>query len=139
MALTKTQINYLSDKLERVVHDKTQQFRNKLGLDKCVYEIAVERIISGEIPLPSRKKFFETLTSKIGNNYYTFYCPSFTLSELIYKNDYDNIVKEVQEKEKVVNNYIDKLEKAKQDALDKIVLEGVDVETAITELNKIEV
>lgn len=140
MALTKTQINYLLEKLNRVVDEKVQQFKNELGGDKNIYEIIIEKLTSGEIPLLSREKLIETITSKIesNNNYYR--CnPYLYLPELIRKNDYEDIKKEVQERDDTVSNYKDKLNKAKQDALDKIVLEGVDVESAIAELNKIEV
>jgi hypothetical protein len=43
----------------------------------------------------------------------------------------------IDEKQDKIINYQDKLRDAKQNALDKIVLEGVDVETAMAELNKI--
>lgn len=136
MALTKTQINYLSDKLTRVVQDKVQQFKKELG-NKKTHEVVMERIIAGEIKFPSKSELIKIFVSKIEKN--SYYAPSFYLSEIINEADYLRIEQEVQEREVIVNNYSDKLYKAKQDALDKIVLEGVDVETAIAELNKIEV
>ena len=137
MALTKTQINYLSDKLTRVVQDKVQEFKREIGNNQKVHEVVMERIVAGEIKFPSKAELIKILSSKIEKN--SYYAPSFYLSEIINEADYRKVEQEVQERDVIVNNYSDKLYKAKQDALDKIVLEGVDVETAIAELNKIKV
>jgi hypothetical protein len=56
---------------------------------------------------------------------------------MVSQEDKERIENEVNSRDNKVNEFRDKLIKAKTNALDKIVLEGVDVESAIAELNNI--
>jgi hypothetical protein len=56
---------------------------------------------------------------------------------MVSQEDKERVEKEVSARETKVNEFREKLYKAKQNALDSIVLDGVDVETALAELDKI--
>ena len=59
------------------------------------------------------------------------------MKELIDADTIESLEKERNQNSNKVQEYRNKLEVAKTNALDKIVLEGIDVETAIAELNNI--
>ena len=56
---------------------------------------------------------------------------------MVSQEDKERVEKEFNERETKINEFRDKLYKAKQNALDNIVLNGVDVETALAELDNI--
>lgn len=134
--LSRTQINYLEDKLERVVEQKVRDFRSSLGEDKTKPEIIMEELNAGKIKFISGEEILNFFNENRGLGGY-YYNPSINLSDLISEKDMKRISKIVDERQNKIINYQDKLRDAKQNALDKIVLEGVDVETAMAELNKI--
>lgn len=134
--LSRTQINYLEDKLNRVVEQKVKDFKDSLGKDKTKSEIIMEELNAGKIKFISNDKILNFFNKDKGLGGY-YYTPSIRLDELISEKDMERISKIVDGKQDKINDYQYKLRDAKQDALDKIVLEGVDVETAIAELNKI--
>ena len=132
--LSRTQINYLEDKLNRVVREKVEDFR-KSFTNESKQDLILKGLQDGSIKMISEKeiiKYFEE--SRSGGNYYT---PSINLNDLVSQKDVERVEKIVKTREDKINDYSDKLRNAQQNALDKIVLEGVDVETAIAELNKV--
>lgn len=60
-----------------------------------------------------------------------------SFDELISQTDRDKIQKDLNKRKDKINEYSMKLSSAKQNALDKIVLEGVAVEIALAELDKV--
>ena len=137
MALTKTQINYLENKLNRAVSDKVDAFKQQLGESKSSDEVIFDKLISGEIKMLSSKELIKKLKEKYSNNSY-YYSKSFYVNELISEKDKERIESEVDQREQKINEFRDKLNKAKTNALDKIVLEGIDFETAIAELDNVQ-
>jgi hypothetical protein len=135
--LTKTQINYLENKLSRVVEDKVEKFRKELGDNKSSDKVLVEKIIAGEIKLLSTQELIEKLKEKNTNSSY-YYSQSIYVNEMVSTEDRERVENEVSERDKKVNDFREKLYNAKQNALDKIVLDGIDVETAMAELNSIQ-
>lgn len=135
MALTKTQINYLENKLNRVVEDKVDTFRKKLGEGKNSDRVIIDELVAGNIKLLSNSEIIKILKTKLTNYYYCNM--SVYLNELISKQDRERIENKINQRDKKINEFRDRLDKAKANALDKIVLDGVDVETALAELNKI--
>ena len=134
--LSRTQINYLEDKLRRVVEDKVSDFK-KSFTNESKQDLILKGLQDGSIKMISEKeiiKFFVENRGR-GNSYY--YTPNIDLTELVDKKDVERIEKIVKTREDKINDYSYKLRNAQQNALDKIVLEGVDVETAVAELNKI--
>ena len=132
--LSRTQINYLEDKLNRVVREKVEDFR-KSFTNESKQDLILKGLQDGSIKMISEKeiiKYFEE--SRSGGYYYT---PSIILNDLVSQKDVERVEKIVKTREDKINDYSDKLRNAQQNALDKIVLEGVDVETAIAELNKV--
>lgn len=132
--LSRTQINYLEDKLNRVVREKVEDFR-KSFTNESKQDLILKGLQDGSIKMISEKeiiKYFEE--SRSGGYYYT---PSINLNDLVSQKDVERVEKIVKTREDKINDYSDKLRNAQQNALDKIVLEGVDVETAIAELNKV--
>lgn len=136
MALTKTQINYLSDKLQRAVNDKINDYSAKVGTTEFGGEL-VTRLKSGKVKLLPKADLLKAIESSFKTSYGYYYNPSISVRELISAQDCETIDKIVDENKNKVNDYTNKLNNAKQDALDKIVLEGVDFETAMAELDNI--
>lgn len=134
--LTKTQINYLENKLDRAVGEKIDAFRKQIGEGQNTDKTLVDEIVAGNIKLLPKSELIKKLKEKTsGNSYY--YNTSLYVNEMVSEEDKERVEKEVRNRESKVNDFRDKLYKAKQNALDKIVLEGVDVETALAELDKI--
>lgn len=134
MALTKTQINYLEQKLNRTVDDKISNFKRSFGT-QSKQDLIMEGLKDGSIKLISETEIIKKFDEFSNGSYY--YTPSISLTELINEKELKRIEEVIEERQTKINDYSNKLYDAKRDALDKIVLEGVDVETAIAELNKI--
>lgn len=136
MALTKTQINYLESKLERIVTEKIENFKKGLG-NKTTEELEILKgLKDGSIKLLSEDKIIKIFENAIMDKKY-YYASSFNIEDLINKKDRDRIYTEVNKREKLITDYTTRLVNAKQSALDKIVLHGIDVETAMKELDKV--
>ena len=136
MALTKTQINYLSDKLQRAVSDKISDYSAKIGTTEFGKEL-LEQLKTGKVKLLPKADLLKAIESSCKSSYGYYYNPSISIRELVSEDDCKTIDKIVEDNKNKVSDYTDKLNKAKQDALDKIVLEGVDFETAMAELDNI--
>lgn len=135
MALTKTQINYLENKLNRVVDEKKNQFVKDLGSTSLDQEV-LKRLQTGKIKLLSKNELLSVFEERISKNNY--YHSSFYIYELISKADKEEIETSIKARQELVNNYYNKLNAVKGNILDKIVLEGVDVDTALAELENIQ-
>ena len=135
MALTKTQINYLADKLSRTVEDKVVEFKKSLKQEENFDTVLVGLLEEGKIKLLPKSELIKVFKAKAKSGYY--YNASVQLKELIDADTIESLEKERNQNSNKVQEYRNKLELAKTNALDKIVLEGIDVETAIAELNNI--
>ena len=133
--LSRTQINYLEDKLRRVVEDKVSDFRKSFS-NESKQDLILKGLNDGSIKMISEKEIIKYFNDCKGGGYY-YYTPNINLTELVDKKDVERIEKIVKTREDKINDYSFKLRNAQQNALDKIVLEGVDVETALAELDKI--
>ena len=135
--LTKTQINYLESKLNRAVDDKVVKFRKELGESNSSDKVLVNEIVSGNIKLLPKSELIKKLKEKA--NYNGVYYRNILLSvdEMVSQEDRERVEKEVNERETKINEFREKLYIAKQNALDSIVLDGVDVETALAELDNV--
>jgi hypothetical protein len=134
--LTKTQINYLENKLDRAVGEKIDAFKKQIGEGQNTDRTLVDEIVAGNIKLLPKSELIKKLKEKTsGNSYY--YNTSLYVNEMVSQEDKERVEKEVRNRETKVNEFREKLYKAKQNALDSIVLDGVDVETALAELDKI--
>ena len=134
--LTKTQINYLENKLNRAVSDKIENFKKELGEGTTLGKEILKRVKAGEVKFISDKDIIKLFDDKL-NNGYSWYNPTASFDELISQSDRDKIQKDLDKRETKINEYSNKLYLAKQNALDKIVLEGVAVEIALAELDKV--
>ena len=139
MALTKTQINYLENKLSRVVDERVETYRKELGEGKSADRVIAEKVVSGEIKLLTAKELVKRLTKQVQERNSYYYNYSMNVCDMVSNEDRERIANEVNERDTKINDFRNKLRDAKQNALDKIVLEGVDVELAIKELNNITV
>ena len=140
MALTKTQINYLENKLSRVVDERVETYRKELGEGKSADRVIAEKIASGEIKLVTTKELVKKITKHVQDrNHYYYYNYSMNICDMVSDEDKEKVTNEVSERDTKINDFSNKLRDAKQNTLDKIVLEGVDVELAIKELNNITV
>ena len=136
--LTKTQINYLENKLNRVVNDKVQEFKNGIGEGENSDKVIIDELVAGNIKLLPKTEIIKILkTKRTSSGYYRNI--SLYVNERISQEDKERIENEVNSRDNKIIEFRDKLNKAKTNVLDKIVLEGIDVETAIAELNKIKV
>lgn len=135
--LTKTQINYLESKLNRAVEDKVDKFRKELGESNSSDKVLVNEIVAGNIKLLPKSELIKKLKEKA--NYSGVYYRNLLLSvdEMVSQEDREQVEKEVNERETKINEFREKLYIAKQNALDSIVLDGVDVETALAELDNV--
>ena len=133
--LTKTQIEYLDRKLERVINDKVEKFTKELGEISTLERILIDEIISGNINLLPNSEIINKLQEKLLNQ--TYFYPSLNINEMVSQEDKERVEKEFNERKTKLNEFKEKLYKAKQNILDSIVLHGVDIETALAELNKI--
>ena len=136
MALTKTQINYLEDKLSRIVDEKIRKFRDSLGEQKHSREEILTGLKNGSIKLLPAEQIIKMFADTIKNRNY-YYNTSFTLENFVNKKDKEKIDAEIQKREDKISDYSTRLYNAKRNALDKIVLEGVNIERAIKELDKV--
>lgn len=135
--LTKTQINYLENKLDRAVNDKVEKFRKELGEGNNFDKVLINEIIVGNVKLLPKSEIIKKLKEKA--NYNGGYCYNTLLyvNEMVSQEDKERVEKEFKARETKINEFRERLSKAKQNALDSIVLNGVDVETALAELDNI--
>lgn len=133
--LTKTQINYLENKLDRAVTEKVDKFKAELG-NKTLDVIIVEELAKGNIELLPKEEIIAFLKQVVKSKSY-YYSISVAIQDLINEDDKNRLDSEVKGRDTKLQDYRDRLSKAKQNALDSIVLNGVDVEVALAELDKV--
>lgn len=132
-SLTKTQINYLENKLSRAVDEKISNFKKEMGSTSSLDKTIAEKLLNGEIKLASKSDIMKMIKEKSSSNY-SYYNITLYVNDLIAEEDKKRIENEINEREKTIQERSRKLYALKQNILDKIVLEGVDVDTAMAEL-----
>ena len=135
--LTKTQINYLESKLDRAVNDKVNKLRKELGEGGSLDKAIINELVVGNVKLLPKSEIIKKLKEKTNYNGGYSYNMILYVNEMVSQEDKERVEKEFNERETKINEFRDKLYKAKQNALDNIVLNGVDVETALAELDNI--
>lgn len=135
MALTKTQINYLERKLERIISEKITNYRKKIGDEKRLPELIKEGLENGAVKLISQEEIEKKMKDLLEKNPY--HLSSLNLSELIPKDMYERLNNQINERVKIINEYTNKLYKIKEKALDSFVFEGVDIETVLAEFEEV--
>lgn len=132
MALTKTQINYLRDKLNNAVDKKISEVRQS----NKVYDFQVEvlnRLEQGTIKLLPAEKFVKKHRARRANTYYT----SILTEDLISDKDVVKIKNYIQKQYDKIQSTVDKIYEYRENALDKIVLDGLDFSDVVKGLDKI--
>lgn len=135
MTLTKTQINYLNDKLERECNDRVSKYKKKLGTDKTIEQTIAEKINKGKLKLLSTKEI-ALVIKEVSDKGGWYRCIDIT--SLINQEQLKELETELANNQDKVIDYRDKLETAKQNAMDMYVLGGVDIQTALKEFDKID-
>ena len=135
--LTKTQINYLESKLDRAVNDKVNKLRKELGEGGSLDKAIINELVVGNAKLLPKSEIIKKLKEKINYNGGYSYNMILYVNEMVSQEDKERVEKEFNERKTKINEFIERLNKAKQNVLDSIVLNGVDVETALAELDNI--
>ena len=135
MTLTKTQINYLNEKLERECRDRVSKYRKDIGADKNIEQLIAERVVKGKLKLLSAKEI-ALLIKETTDRGGWYRCIEIT--ELIDKEVLSTLEDELKVKQDRANKYEEKIWQAKQNAMDMYVLGGVDIQTALKEFDKID-
>ena len=135
--LTKTQINYLESKLDRAVNDKVNKLRKELGEGGSLDKAIINELMVGNVKLLPKSEIIKKLKEKTNYNGGYSYNMILYVNEMVSQEDKERVEKEFNERKTKINEFIERLNKAKQNALDSIVLNGVDVETALAELDNI--
>ena len=136
MAITKTQIDYLTNRLDRIVNEKIRNYREKIGDDKKLEVIIKEGLENDSINLKSKEEITQMIIEILNRNY--GYLQSVPISELIQISDYRSIREQMDVKEIMVKEYTRKLYEAKDKTLDKFVLNPVDIETLLAEFEEVQ-
>lgn len=126
MKITKTQINYLDNRLDDIMRQKIADFKKKFPEQTTAqkWEEIHKGIKSGKIPMYPLKEFITNVKGWCSPDIKTM----FDLSR------YDNADKE---REESINEYSDKLDKAKTEIMDKVVLSDLMIEEAVAEFKKL--
>ena len=135
--LTKTQINYLESKLDRAVNDKVNKLRKELGEGGSLDKAIINELVVGNVKLLPKSEIIKKLKEKTNYNGGYSYNMILYVNEMVSQEDKERVEKEFKARETKINEFRDKLYKARQNALDSIILDGVDVETALAELDNI--
>lgn len=135
MTLTKTQINYLNEKLEREVRNRVAKYRKNIGADKNIEQLISEKIVKGKLKILPAKEIALLIkeTTDRGGWY-----RAIDITDLIDKEVLSTLEDELKVKQEKANEYEVKIWQAKQNAMDMYVLGGVDIQTALKEFDKID-
>ena len=101
------------------------------SLDKAV----LEKLQNGEVKFLPEKELIKRLEDKNNTSYSGCIC--LYASSMISDKDKNKIQKGLDNTSVKIGEYTTKMYKAKQEALDKIILRGVDFESVLRELNRI--
>ena len=138
MTLTKTQIHYLENKLDRVVTEKIAAFKAEVNNNESFSKFVFRNLQAGRVSLLSKKDLMKVIEEQCKGTSYSYYNTTSIAVENMIPTDQEEVLrKEFDDKQNQIDEYSNKLRKAERQALDKIVLEGVDVDSALAELEKI--
>lgn len=124
MKITKTQIDYLDRRLSDIFEDKVRAFKDAQGTYD--YKEKMLDIYSG---LKTGKIKLKTKAEVLSN--------SRSWPEIRDFFDLSSIDKKSQDLDESLDNYKDKLRKAKTDIMDKVVLSDLMIEEAVKEFMKL--
>lgn len=132
MALTKTQINYLRDKLNNAVNKKISEVRQAYK----VYDFQVEvlnRLEQGTIKLLPAEKFVTKHRARLESTCFR----TLAIEDLISDKDVVKIKNYIQKQYDKIQSKVDKIYEYRDNALDRIVLDGLDFSDVVKGLDKI--
>lgn len=132
MALTKTQINYLRDKLNNAVNKKISEVRQSNKVNDFHAEV-LNRLEQGTIKLLPAEKLVAKHRARLSGTYYI----SLLIEDLISDKDVVKIRNYIQKKYDKIQSTIDKIYEYRENALDRIVLDGLDFSDVVKGLDKI--
>lgn len=135
MTLTKTQINYLNEKLERECRDRVTKYRKDVGADKNIEQLISEKVVKGKLKILSAKEI-ALLIKETADRGGWYRCIEIT--ELVDKEVLLKLEDELKVKQDKAAKYEEKIWQVKQNAMDMYVLGGVDIQTALKEFDKID-
>lgn len=126
MKITKTQINYLDNRLDDIMRQKITDFKKKFPEQTFnqKWEDIYKGIKTGKISMLSLKEFISNVRG---------WC-SPDIKDMFDLSKYENAAKEQEE---LINEYSDKLRKAKTEIMDKVVLSDLMIEEAVAEFKKL--
>lgn len=126
MKITKTQINYLDNRLDDIMRQKIADFKKKFPEQTSTqkWESIYKDIKAGKTPMFSLKEFMSNIKG---------WC-SPDIKDLYDLSKYEDAAKEQEE---LINTYSDKLRKAKTEIMDKVVLSDLMIEEAVAEFKKL--
>lgn len=126
MKITKTQINYLDNRLDDIMRQKITDFTKKFPEQTTnqKWEYIYKGIKAGKISMYSLKEFMSNVRG--------WYNPN--IKDMFDLSKYENAAKEQEE---LINEYSDKLRKAKTEIMDKVVLSDLLIEEAVSEFKKL--
>ena len=126
MKITKTQINYLDNRLEDIMRQKIADFKKKFPEQTTAqkWEDIYKGIKSGKIPMYPLKEFITNVKG---------WC-SPDVKDMFDLSRYEKAAKEQEDS---INEYSDKLRKAKTEIMDKVVLSDLMIEEAVAEFKKL--
>lgn len=125
MKITKTQINYLDNRLDDIMRQKITDFKKKFPEQTFTqkWEEIYKGIKAGKVSMLSLKEFMSNIKG---------WC-SPDIKDMFDLSKYENAAKEQEE---LINEYSDKLRKAKTEIMDKVVLSDLMIEEAVEEFKK---
>lgn len=126
MKITKTQINYLRDRLREIKSEKIKKFREDLPESATLLDY-YDAVKAGKVKLKSRKAVEERV-----RNFYR--CCSPDLSDLF---DVSYITDKTKANSEALEGYEAKLDKAMTEIMDKVVLSDLMIEEAVAEFKKL--
>lgn len=126
MKITKTQINYLDNRLDDIMRQKITDFKKKFPEQTTTqkWEDIYKGIKAGKISMFSLEEFMSNVRG---------WC-SPDIKDMFDLSKYENAAKE---QEDLINDYSDRLRKAKTEIMDKVVLSDLMIEEAVEEFKKL--
>lgn len=126
MKITKTQINYLDDRLDSIMRDKIEQFKKKQPktTNEEKWEEIYKAIKNGKVPMLTLKEFMSRVRG---------WC-SPDIKDLYDLSKFEDAQKE---QENLLEEYSNKLRRAKTEIMDKVVLSDLMIEEAVAEFKKL--
>lgn len=137
MKLTKIQLIRFRELLDRTATEKLNAFKEKRNLSKLdLWGCVSDAFKNGEVRLKSSKQIKNVVIEKATDRGYCG-CVMLTFRDLINEKDLEVVRKRCDDGMKQINEYGKKLEKAKAGILDKMILEDLNIDTALAEFDKL--